>query len=113
MQIRKSYREVNPELLYAEIRDFAVKQGTRVGENKMETFTLPDQSAEFITRATLTFTFKDAGGESKECLRAHLVGNTRNETRLMIDSDDKLFPPDKLAALQSDLDFFFNSYEVK
>jgi hypothetical protein len=31
----------------------------------------------------------------------------------MIDSDDRLFPPERLAAIQSDLDFIFNSYEVK
>ena len=27
MQIRKTYKEVSPELLYAEIRDFVLKQG--------------------------------------------------------------------------------------
>ncbi len=113
MQIRKTYREVNPELLYAEIRDFTLKQGTAAGESKLETYTLPDQSADFITRATLSFNVKGTGGEAKECLRAHMVGTPRGETKLMLDVDEKLFPPEKLAALQSDLDFIFGSYEVK
>jgi hypothetical protein len=108
MQIKKTYTEVSPELLYAEIRDFTLKQGATLGENKLETFTLPDESASFVTRATLTFIIKE-----KECLRAHIVGMARGETKLMIDVDEKLFSPERLAALQSDLDFIFASYEVK
>jgi hypothetical protein len=108
MQIRKTYTGISPDLLYAEIRDFTLKQGVQAGENKMETYTLPDQSADFITRATLTF---NVG--TKEALRAHMVGNARSETKLMIDVDETLFPPEKLTALQSDLDFVFSSYEAK
>jgi hypothetical protein len=108
MQIKKTYTEVSPELLYAEIRDFTLKQGATLGENNLETFTLPDESTSFGTRATLTFTMKE-----KECLRAHIVGIARGETKLMIDVDEKLFSPEKLAALQSDLDFIFAAYEVK
>ena len=111
MQIKKTYTDVSPELLYAEIRDFTLKQGVTLGENKLETFTLPDESASFGTRATLTFNIEGEAG--KECLRAHIVGMARGETKLMIDIDEKLFPPEKLLALQSDLDFFFASYEVK
>ncbi|HTY82092.1 MAG TPA: hypothetical protein VMB24_04860 [Dehalococcoidales bacterium] len=108
MQIRKTYKMVSPELLYAEIQDFTLKQGITLGESKLDTYTMPDQSADFITRGTLTF---KAG--NKECMRAHLVGTPRGETKLILDIDEKLFPPDKLAALQSDLDFIFSSYEVK
>ena len=114
MQIRKTYTEVSPELLYAEIRDFTLKQGASMGENKMDTYTLPDESASFITRGTLTFNIKDkAGNMEKECLRAHIVGMARGETKLMIDIDEKLFPPEKLADLQADLYFIFGSYEEK
>lgn len=108
MQIRKTYKMVSPELLYAEIRDFTLKQSITLGESKLDTYTLPDQSADFVTRGTLIF---HAG--NKECLRAHMVGTPRGETKLILDVDEKLFPPDKLAALQSDLDFIFSSYEVK
>ncbi|MHB8103910.1 MAG: hypothetical protein ACYDG5_00010 [Dehalococcoidales bacterium] len=112
MQIKKTYTEVSPELLFAEIRDFTLKQGATLGDNKMETFTLPDESASFGTRATLTFNIGE-GKTAKECLRAHIVGMARGETKLMIDADDKLFAKDKLAALQADLDFIFGDYEVK
>ena len=108
MQIKKTYTEISPELLYAELRDFTLKQGVALGENKLETFTLPDESASFGTRATLTFNI----GE-KECLRVHVVGMARGETKLMLDIDEKLFAKDKLAAMQADLDFIFGEYEVK
>jgi len=114
MQIKKTYMEVNPELLYAEIRDFTLKQGVSLGETKLETYTMPDQSASFISRGTLTFTTKDNLGKAdKECLRAHVVGSARDETKLMLDVDEKLFPREKVTALQDDLDFIFGSYEVK
>ena len=111
MQIRKTYSEVNPELLYAEIKDFVLKQGAILNENKVETYTLPDQSASFISRGTLTFKVK--ADAEKECLRAHIVGSARGETKLMLDVDEALFPVEKVSALQDDVDFIFGVYEVK
>jgi len=114
MQIRKTYKEVNPELLYAEIKDFALKQGVSPDETKLETYALPSDTSSFITRGTLTFKApSEAGKTEKECLRAHIVGSVKTETKVMLDIDEKLFPPDKISALQEDLDFIFGSYEVK
>jgi len=114
MQIKKTYKEVNPELLYHEIRDFTQKQGTIIGEAKLETYSSPSDSSSFISRGTLTFNIQDKSGKTeKECLRAHIVGSPKGETKLMLDIDDKLFPQQKASALQDDLDFIFGSYEVK
>ncbi len=113
MQIRKTYQEVNPELLYAEIRDFVLKQGAILGEEKMETYALPNDTSSFITRGTLTFRVQSESGKGKECLRAHIVGSARTETKVMLDIDDKLFSPEKVPALQADLGFIFGSYEIK
>lgn len=114
MQIRKTYREVNPELLFYEIRDFIRNQGAALSEAKLETFSLPTDSSSFISRGTLTFKVQDPADKTeKECLRAHIVGSARSETKLMIDFTDGLFPKEKLAALQSDLDFIFGSYEAQ
>ncbi len=108
MQIRKTYKGVSPELLNAEIKEFILKQGTTLGENKLETFTLPNESGSFITRCTMTFKIKD-----KECLRVHMVGSGLTETKLLLDVDEACFPKDKVSSLQGDLDFIFGSYEVK
>ncbi len=114
MQIRKSYREVNPELLFNEIRDLAQKQGAVVGEAKLETYSLPSDSSTFVSRGTLTFRVKDERDKSeKECMRAHIIGSARGETKLMFDINESLFPQSKLSALQDDLDFIFSSYEIK
>ena len=114
MQIRKTYKEVNPGLLYDELRDFIVKQGTVIGEAKMETYSLPSDSSSFISRGTLMFKIQGAPGKTeRECLRVHIVGSARNETKVMLDIDEALFPQEKLSALQADLDFIFGSYEIK
>ena len=114
MQIRKTYRDVNPELLYHEVRDFALKQGVIVGEAKLETYSLPSDSSSFISRGTLTFKIQDKQSKSeKECLTVHIVGSAKSETKIMMDIEEKLFPEPKISALQDDLDFVFNSYEVK
>jgi hypothetical protein len=109
MQIKKTYNQLQPELLYDEIKDSVLKQGVVVGEAKLVTYSSPDDSSAFTYRGILTFKVK--GGQ--ECLRAQIVGSARGETKLMIDIDDKLFSKAKVAALEQDLDFIFSSYEVK
>ena len=75
---------------------------------KMETYSLPTDSSSFISRGTLTFKMQD-----KECMRSHIIGSARGETKLLLDIDDSLFPEDKVASFQSDLDFMLGSYEIK
>jgi len=112
MQIRKTYQEVNPQLLFDEIKDFVVKQGAIVNEARMETYSLPSDSSSFISRGTLTFNLPGGAGKAeRECLRAHIVGAARGETKLVLDIEEELFPQEKAAALQEDIDFFFGSYE--
>ncbi len=114
MQIRKTYKEVNPELLYDEMRDFILKQGTVIGEAKLETYSLPSDSSSFISRGTLIFKIQDKTGKAeRECLRAHIVGTVKGETKVMLDINEELFPQEKMSALQTDLDFIFGSYEIE
>lgn len=114
MQIRKTYKDVKPELLYDEIRDLVLKQGAVIGEAKLETYSLPTDSSSFISRGTLTFGIHGEPGKAeKECLRVHIVGSAIGETKVMLDIDEELFSEEKVSALQSDLDFIFGSYEVK
>jgi hypothetical protein len=112
MQVRKTYHQVNPQLLYDEVKDFVLKQGTTLGESRLETYLVPDDSSTFIFRGTLTFRVQqEANKAPEECLRAHVVGIARGETKLMLDINDELFPQEKVTALQDDLDFIFRSYE--
>ena len=111
MQIRKKYQDIKPELLFDELKDLIVKQGATVDKAKMETYSLPSDSSSFISRGTLTFNIQ--GETEKECLRAHIVGSAKGETKVMLDINDKLFSQEKVTALQDDLDFIFGSYEVE
>ncbi len=114
MQLRKTYQALKPELLYDEIRDIVLKQGVTTAEAKLETYSLPTDSSSFIYRGTLIFEIKGMSCKTgKECLRAHIVGSDKDETKVMLDIDEKLFSKEKIAALQEDLDFVFGSYEVK
>jgi len=113
MQLKKTYRNVNPELLYDEARDFILKQGAVLGEKKLENYSLPGGSSH-VARGTLTFFVPAPGGKGdKECIRVHIVGSAVGETKMILDIDEKLFRPANVAALEEDLDFIFGSSEVE
>ena len=113
MQIRKTYKDMNPELLYDEVRDFVQKQGVIIDEAKLETYSLPGGSSH-VVRGTLVFKVKGESGRAEaQCLQAHIVGSAIGETKVMLDIDETLFPQEKFNAVQEDLDFIFGSYEVK
>ncbi|MBI2848412.1 MAG: hypothetical protein HYX83_04475 [Chloroflexi bacterium] len=114
MQIRKTYKSLNPELLYHEIRDLALKRGVSMGDAKLETYSLPSDSSTFMSRGTLVFKIRDESDKiEKECLRVHTVGSARSETKVMFDIEERLFPQSKITALLDDMDFILGSYEVK
>ena len=114
MQVRKTYRGIKPELLFDEVRDLVLKQGTTVGETKVETYPLPGDSSSFVSRGTLTFKIQGGSGKGEEeCLRAHILGSDKGETKLILDINDKLFPKEKVATLQEEMDFIFGSYAVE
>jgi len=114
MQIRKKYQNIKPELLFDELKDLIVKQGATVDEAKMETYSFPSDSSSFTSRGTLTFKMPvEPDKPAKECIRGHIVGSARGETKLMLDIDDSLFTQDKVSSFQNDLDFMLGSYEIK
>jgi hypothetical protein len=108
MQIRKTYKEINPALLYDEIKEFVSKQGVTRDQDKLETYPMPGDSSSFIYRGTLTFKV-----QGKDALRAHIIGTDKSETKLMLDSVDELFPAKKIAELEDTLNFMMGSFENK
>ncbi len=106
MQIRKAYININPTILFDEIKEFILRQGITLDQNKMETYSVPGDSSSFIYRGTLTFR-----AQNKEALRAHILGTEKGETKLMLDSNDELFPVETVKALEDDLSFMLGSYE--
>jgi hypothetical protein len=108
MQIRKTYKDINPTILYDEIKEFVLRQGVTLNQNRMDTYSIPTDSSSFVYRGTMTFNI-----QAKEALRVHIIGADKAETKLMLDSNDELFPKEKVAALEDDLNFMLGSYEPK
>jgi hypothetical protein len=108
MQIRKIYKDINATLLYDEVREYVLRQGLILDQNKLETYSMPTDSSSFIYSGTLTFKVK-----GQEALRAHMVSQDRSETRLLLDSVDELFTQEKAKALEADLDFTLGSFSSK
>jgi hypothetical protein len=106
MQIRKTYKEISPTLLYDEIKEFVLKQGVTRDQDKLETYSVPGDSSTFIYRGTLTFKV-----QGKEGLRAHIIGSEKTETKLMLDSVDELFPAEKITELEDELNFMLGAFE--
>jgi hypothetical protein len=114
MQVRKVYQNIKPELIYEQIKDFAIKQGTVIQDAKLYTSAAPDDTSLFVYRGTITFSMEGRPEKSaKECLTVHLLGKDKGETRVIFNINEKLFTQERLNALLSDLDFIFGSYEVK
>jgi hypothetical protein len=112
MQIKKTYTDINPELLYDEVRDLAQKYGVTLVAPKLQTYSVAGASSQHISRGTLIFKMPDEQDKSgKECLRVHIVGSFVGDTKMVLDADEKLFPPEKISALEEDLNFIFGSYE--
>ena len=113
MQVRKTYRDINPELLHDQVRDFVQKYGPVLDKAHLQTYSLPGASAHMV-RSKLTFKIKAKQEQAeKECIRVHIIGSAVGETKMMLDIDDEFFPQAKVSALEEDLDFIFGSFEVK
>jgi len=107
VQIRKTYRGINPEMLCDEIRGLVQKQGIVAGESKLQTYPLLSGATQ--SRVTIVFKTED----QKECGSAHIVGSPKGETKIILDINENLLPKEKFSTLQEDLDFILGSYEVK
>lgn len=112
IQIKKTYRSLNPEMLSDEVQDLLRKHMIVVVETESQTYSLP--SGDTQSRTTLALrTQAEQGKSQKECGSVHIIGSPQGETKMLFDVDDALFPPERLAAFQNDLDFILGSYETK
>jgi len=112
VQIRKTYRGINFEMLYDEVRGLIQRQGIVVGETELQTYPLPSGSTQ--SRVVLTFkTQAEREEDQKSCGSAHIVESPGGETKLILEIDENLFPQEKVATFQEELDFILGSYELK
>jgi len=112
VQIKKTYRGLSPAMLCDEVLGLLQKQGIMAVETESQTYGLP--SGDTQSRTTLALkTQAEQEKNQKDCGSVHILGSPQDETKMLLDIDETLFPPEKLSAFQGDLDFILGSYEVK
>ncbi len=112
IQIRKTYRDLNPGMLSDEVRDLLRKHGIVVVETESQTYALP--SGDTQSRTTLALkTQADQEKNQRQCGSAHILGSPQGETKMLLEVDETLLPKEDLSAFQGDLDFILSSYETK
>jgi hypothetical protein len=112
IQIKKTYRGLNPGMLCDEVQGLLQKQGIIAVETESQTYGLP--SGDTQSRTTLALkTRAEQEKNQKDCGRAYILGSPQGETKMVLDLDETLFPQEKLSAFEGDLDFILGSYEIK
>jgi hypothetical protein len=112
IQIKKTYRGLSPGMLCDEVQGLLHKQGIIAVETESQTYGLP--SGDTQSRTTLALkTPAEQEKDQKECGIVHILGSPQDETKMLLDIDETLFPQEKLSAFQGDLDFILGSYEIK
>lgn len=107
IQLKKTYRGLNPEMLYDEVRDLVSHGGITPAEAGLQTYSVPSGA----TQSRVTLPLHDANG--RECGSIHILGSAGGDARMTIDLDDQLVPSDTIQSLHADVDFLLGSYEVK
>ena len=107
VQLKKTYRGLNPEMLYDEVRDLVSHRGINTAEAKLQTYSVPSGA----TQSRVTLPLHNADGQ--ECGSIHILGSAGGDARMTIDLDDQLIPADIIQSLYADIDFLLGSYEVK
>lgn len=107
IQLKKTYRGLNPEMLYDEVHDLVSHKGINAAESRLQTYSVPSGA----TQSRVTLPLHDA--DARECGSIHVLGSAGGDARMTIDLNDQLIPSDTIQSLYADIDFLLGSYEVK
>jgi hypothetical protein len=107
IQVRKTYRAVNPEMLYDVVRDLIAKQGLHVEHASIQTYSVSSGA----TQSRVTAPVRTPDGRALGSV--HILGSSNNDARMALELDDAVVTPDAATAIQSDIDFILGSYEAK
>lgn len=106
-QIRKTYRGLNPEMLYDLMRDLMSKRGIEAVHASIQTYSVSSGA----TQSRVAVPLKASDGRT--CGSLSILAAANSDTRMALELDDAVIAPDAVAELQSDIDFMLGSYEVK
>jgi len=106
-RVRKTYRGLNPEMVYDEVRDLIARHGLDATNARLQTYSVQSGA----TQSRVTVPIRNADGA--ECGSLHVLGSAGGDVRLSLDLEEGPVGPDVLAALQEDIEFMLGPYEVK
>lgn len=107
VQLKKTYRGLNPEMLYDEIRHLVSRHGLGAAEARLQTYSVSSGA----TQSRVTTQMRTSDG--KECGTLHIIGSANGDARMTVDLDDTVVSDEVAKALQEDIDFMLGSYEVR
>ncbi len=108
VQFKKTYKDINAEMFLDEIRDLLQQQGILVGEEKLQTYSLPSGATQ--SRVTLSM---NTGTEQNKCGSVHIMGTPSGKTQMFMSFDEGKVPQETISSLQESIDLVFDSYEIK
>jgi len=83
IQIKKTYRGLNPEMLCDEVRGLLQKQGVIVVQTESQTYALPSGATQSRTTLALKTQAKQEK-DQKECGTVHIIGSPRDEAKMLL-----------------------------
>ncbi len=107
VQMKKTYRGINPEMLHDEMRDIVAQHGLKAAKANQQTYSVSSGA----TQSRVTVPLQTSEGE--ECGSIHILGSANGDARMTLHLNDGLIPSDVVKALESDISFMFGSYEVR
>lgn len=106
-QLKKTYRKLNPDMLYDEMRDLLMRHGLSTGEERMQTYSIGSGATQSRVTAPV------ADSKSRQVGTLHILGAADSDVRMTLTLKDEAVPEHDAAALREDLEFILGSYEVK
>ncbi len=107
VQVKKTYRGLNPEMLYDEVRDLAARRGLITDHVPMQTYSISSGATQ--SRVTAQFRTQD----KRPCGSLHVLGTAGGDARMTLEMDDATLSAETMQLLRDDIDFMLGSYEVK
>ena len=106
-QVKKTYRKLNPDMLYDEMRDILARHGLSTHEERMQTYSIGSGA----TQSRVTAPVMD--NQNRQAGTMHILGSADANVRMALTLEEDFISEDVISAVHEDLEFILGSYEVK
>jgi hypothetical protein len=107
VQVNKTYRGLNPELIYDQVRDLLARRGLETVQSSIQTYSVSSGA----TQSRVTSPVRTGNG--KDCGNLQILGAPNGDVRMTLELDDTIVSSEAIKAAQSDIDFMLGPNEVQ